>query len=121
MTMLQTEHSFSLPKGYVDADGTLHRDGTMRLATALDEIAPLRDERVVANNAYLAVIVLSRVITRLGSLSTVTPKTVELLFASDVEYLQQLYNRLNYGDQQSFSVSCPGCAREFEVRALGGS
>jgi hypothetical protein len=121
MTALQTEHSFSLPKGLVDADGTLHRDGTMRLATALDEIAPLRDERVVANSAYLTVIVLSRVTTRLGALNTVTPKTIEQLFASDLEYLQELYNRLNYGDQQAFSVCCPGCAREFEVRAPGGS
>jgi len=121
MNMLQTEHSFSLPKGFIDADGSLHKEGTMRLATGLDEIAPLRDERVVANNAYLTVIVLSRVITRLGSLSMVTPKIVEQLFAGDLEYLQELYNRLNYGDQQSFSVSCPGCAKEFEVQAPGGS
>jgi hypothetical protein len=121
MSVLQTEHSFTLPKGLVDADGTLHSDGTMRLATALDEIAPLRDERVVANSAYLTVILLSRVITRLGGLSTVTPKTVEQLFASDLEYLQELYNRLNYGDQRSLSVRCPGCAREFEVHAPGGS
>jgi hypothetical protein len=121
MTVLQTEHAFSLPKGFVDADGGLHKDGTMRLATALDEIAPLRDERVVANSAYLSVIVMSRVITRLGSLSMVTPKTVEQLFASDLEYLQDLYNRMNYGDQQSFSVCCPGCAKEFEVQAPGGS
>jgi hypothetical protein len=119
--MFQTEHNFSLPKGFVDAEGTLHKDGSMRLATALDEIAPLRDERVVANDAYLTVIVLSRVITRLGSLTTVTPKIVELLFAGDLEYLQELYNRLNYGEQESFPVSCPGCAREFEVRLPGGS
>jgi hypothetical protein len=119
--MLQTEHPFTLPKGLVDADGALHRDGTMRLATALDEIAPLRDERVMANSAYLTVIVLSRVIVRLGGLSTVTPKTVEQLFAGDLEYLQQLYNRLNYGDQRPVPVRCPGCAREFEASAPGGS
>jgi len=63
---LRTEFPFTLPKGYVDGDGTLHRHGVMRLATARDEIAPLRDSRVQENEAYLTVILLSRVITELG-------------------------------------------------------
>jgi hypothetical protein len=96
--MLQTEYDFTLPLGYVDQDGELHRDGTMRLATAADEILPLKDPRVRNNEAYLIVILLSRVIERLGSLSPITPKVVEGLFAADVAYLQDLYNRINRVD-----------------------
>lgn len=91
----QTEIEFTLPKGYVDPDGTLHRDGRMRLATAADEILPLKDPRVKANPAYLAVIVLSRVITRLGGLEDVSTKVVEGFFASDLNYLQDLYESFN--------------------------
>jgi len=93
--MLQTEYEFTLPLGYVDQDGALHREGTMRLATAADEILPLKDPRVRGNDAYLIVILLSRVIERLGSVPQVTPKTVEGLFAADLAYLQDLYNRIN--------------------------
>lgn len=95
---LQTEFNFKLPKGYVDGNGELHREGTMRLATARDEIQPLGDPRVRDNDAYLTVILLSRVITRLGSLSQVTPKIVEELFAADLAYLQDVYRIVNFGD-----------------------
>ncbi|MCK9496104.1 MAG: phage tail assembly protein [Dehalococcoidia bacterium] len=94
---LQTEFPFTLPRGYVDEGGTLHREGVMRLATARDEIEPLRDARVKENEAYLTVIVLSRTIVKLGSLSQVTPKTVEGLFSSDLAYLQDFYTRINFG------------------------
>jgi hypothetical protein len=112
----QTEVEFTLPKGYLDGDGTLHRDGVMRLATAADEILPLKDPRVQQNPAYLTVIVLSRVIVRLGSLSDVNTKIVEGLFASDLSYLQTLYERLN-GDEDDASGSAlfERATREFGV------
>ena len=91
----QTEVEFTLPQGYMDSDGTLHQEGVMRLATAADEILPLKDPRVQANPAYLTVIVLSRVVTRLGGLPDVNPRIVENLYASDVSYLQSLYQRIN--------------------------
>lgn len=94
----QTEVEFELPKGYVDGTGTLHRRGTMRLATAGDEILPLRDPRVQQNEAYLAVIVLARVITRLGSLQDMSTSVIEGLYASDLAYLERLYESLNSGD-----------------------
>lgn len=93
-----TEIDFELPKGYVDDAGTLHRRGTMRLATAADEILPLRDPRVQQNEAYLAVIVLARVITRLGALPEVSTNVIEGLFASDLAYLERLYEQINAGD-----------------------
>jgi hypothetical protein len=91
----QTEVEFTLPKGYLDSDGQLHRSGLMRLATAADEILPLKDSRVQQNQAYLVIIVLARVITKLGSLPDVNTKVIEGLFASDLNYLQALYERLN--------------------------
>ena len=94
----QTEIEFDLPKGYVDEAGTLHRRGTMRLATAADEILPLRDPRVQQNEAYLTVIVLSRVITRLGSLPDIHTGVIEGLYASDLAHLQRLYEKFNAGD-----------------------
>ena len=97
----QTEIEFELPKGYLDDSGTLHRHGTMRLATAADEILPLRDPRVQQNEAYLAVIVLSRVITRLGSLPDVHTGVIEGLFASDLAYLERLYEKFNGDDAES--------------------
>ncbi len=99
----QTEIEFELPKGYVDDAGTLHRRGTMRLATAADEILPLRDPRVQQNEAYLAVIVLARVILRLGSLPDVHTGVIEGLFASDLAYLERLYEKFNNGDDQAES------------------
>ena len=93
--MFQTEFEFTLPKGYLDADGNLHRKGVMRLAKAIDEILPLRDPRVKSNPAYSTVIILSRVITRLGALEEVTPAVIEDLFACDLNYLYQLYRQIN--------------------------
>jgi hypothetical protein len=95
----QTEIDFELPKGYVDEAGTLHRRGTMRLATAGDEILPLRDPRVQQNEAYLAVIVLSRVVTRLGTLADIHTGVIENLYASDLAYLQRLYEKFNSSDE----------------------
>jgi hypothetical protein len=97
--MFQTEVEFTLPKGYVDGDGELHRDGVMRLATAADEILPLKDPRVQQNPAYLTIIVLARVIVRLGALPAINTKVIEGLFASDLSYLQGLYERLNGDDE----------------------
>ncbi|HLU10025.1 MAG TPA: phage tail assembly protein [Oceanobacillus sp.] len=120
--MLQTEFEFVLPKGYVDAHGTVHREGRMRLATAMDEIAPLRDPRVRANEAYLVVILLSQVITRLGTLPKVTPEMIEGFFAADLAYLQDFYRQINEVDGQQIRVVCPNCGHEFEeeVPLLGG-
>lgn len=97
----QTEIEFTLPKGYVDPDGNLQRSGIMRLATAADEILPLKDPRVQQNPAYLTIIVLARVITKLGSLADVNTKVIEGLFASDLNYLQQLYEKLNSEELES--------------------
>ena len=118
MTMLQTEHEFRLPKGYVDQEGTVHRDGVMRLATAMDEIVPLRDARVKNNESYLNIIILSRVIERLGTLNDVNTGTIERMFTADLAYLQDLYQRINDGGEAVGQVSCPNCKSEFEI-ALG--
>jgi hypothetical protein len=121
--MFQTEHEFTLPLGFLDPEGTLHREGVMRLATAADEILPLKDARVQSNEAYLTVILLSRVVTRLGTLSQVTPKVIEGLYAADLAFLQDLYNRVNQGGKASVPAACPRCAHEFalEVGGVGGS
>lgn len=105
---LQTEYPFTLPKGYVDEQGTLHRDGIMRLACARDEIEPLRDGRVKENDAYATVIVLSRVVTELGTVQRVTTKTIEGLFVSDFSYLQDLYRIINFGDPGVLDALEPG-------------
>jgi hypothetical protein len=112
---LQTEFQFVLPKGYVDGDGTLHRDGVMRLATAKDEIAPLQDFRVQANRAYLVIILLSRVITKLGSLKSISPSVIEELFSSDLAFLQEFYRKVNEEGTTAMKVACPSCSHEFEV------
>jgi hypothetical protein len=105
---LRTEYPFTLPKGLVDDAGTLHRAGTMRLACARDEIAPLRDPRVKENEAYATVIVLARVVTELGTVSQVTPKTIESLFVSDFGYLQDLYRIINFQDASILDAVEPG-------------
>ena len=113
--MFETEYEFTLPRGYQDPQGELHREGVMRLATAADEILPLKDPRVQANPAYLVVILLSRVITRLGSLEVVNPKVIEGLFASDLAYIQDFYNRINGNGTAVIKVVCPHCEKGFEV------
>jgi phage FluMu protein gp41 len=122
--MFETEREFTLPRGYLDEEGTLHREGVMRLATAADEIVLLKDPRVQKNPAYLTVLLLSRVVTRLGGLEGITPKTIESLFASDLAYLQELYNELNeVGSEEPARAACPECGHAFEVERsrLGGS
>jgi hypothetical protein len=121
--MFQTEHEFTLPFGYADGEGNLHREGVMRLATAADEILPLKDPRVQTNQAYLVVVLLSRVVTKLGSLSQVTPKVIEGLYAADLAYLQEIYNRINRNGKASLATVCPQCSHTFEVElnAEGGS
>lgn len=118
--MFQTEHEFTLPMGYLDKDGTLHREGVMRLATAADEILPMKDPRVQRNAAYLTVILLARVITRLGAIDPVTPNVIEGLFAADLAYLQTLYNEINRVDERT-TVTCPRCEHAFALEdALPG-
>lgn len=119
---LQTEFEFALPRGYVDRDGNVHKDGIMRLATAMDEIAPLRDLRVRANEAYLVIVLLSRVIVKLGDLPDVTPRVIENLFAADLAYLQAFYRRINEEGITTLPVTCPECQTQFEVdlASLGG-
>jgi hypothetical protein len=119
---LQTEFEFTLPRGYVDQDGNLHRHGRMRLATAMDEIVPLRDLRVRSNQAYLVIILLSRVITKLGNLPAINTGVIENLFAADLAYLQAFYRRINEEGQTTVPVTCPECNAEFEVDLanLGG-
>ena len=112
---LQTEFEFTLPRGYVDKEGNLHKQGTMRLATALDEIAPLRDPRVTANQAYMAVILLARVTTKLGSLPDVNTGVIEKLFSADFSYLQDFYRRINENGTAKVSTTGPECSHNFEV------
>jgi hypothetical protein len=114
---LQTEFPFTLPHGYVDAEGTLHREGVMRMATAFDEIAPMKDPRVQSNPGYLVIILLSRVLTRLGTLTHINPKVIEGLFAGDLGYLQDLYRRINENGHNRLEVTCPHCEARFEVEA----
>jgi len=121
--MFQTEFEFKLPCGYLDEEGTLHRDGTMRRATASDEILPLKDPRVTKNPAYLVVILLSRVVIRLGNVAQVNPMLIENLYATDLAYLQNLYNEINRLEETTNRVICPECQNEFqpEENELGGS
>jgi len=115
--MFQTEFEFTLPCGFLDEDGTLHREGVMRRATAADEILPLKDPRVQNNEAYLIVILLSRVVTRLGSVAAMNPKVVENLFATDLAFLQDLYNRINQLERPA--EACPHCGKPLGDTANG--
>jgi hypothetical protein len=115
----RTEFDFTLPKGYVDETGVLHKRGTMRLATAADEILPLRDPRVQANPAYLTVIILARVITRLGGLSHIDTNLVESLFACDLEHLRRLYETINAAEEPDGIPEMPGAANG-SARMAGG-
>jgi hypothetical protein len=121
---MQTEFPFTLPKGYVDVEGSLHQEGVMRLATAFDEIVPLKDPRVQSNPAYLLVILLSRVIVKLGSLEYINPKIIEELFAADLTYLQDFYRRINENGHNRVRTQCPKCEQQFELElshSPGGS
>jgi hypothetical protein len=118
--VLRTEFDFQLPRGYLDADGVLHRTGTMRLATARDELLPLYDSRVQENPAFTTVVLLSRVITSLGTLSGVSSSVIEHMFASDVAFLQDLYRRINAEGHTHAAVTCPACAHRFDVDLSGG-
>ncbi|MBP6633004.1 MAG: phage tail assembly protein [Kofleriaceae bacterium] len=118
----KTEFAFRLPRGYVDPDGNLHRDGTMRLATARDEIVPLQDYRVQSNRAYLVIVLLSRVITRIGEHKLVTVDMVENLFSTDLAYLQEFYRKINEeGGAPKHHVACPKCGHEMDVDMVTGA
>lgn len=116
---LQTEYEFTLPKGYIDEDGNLHKTGIMRLATAADEILPMKDTRVQSNPAYLTMILLSRVINKLGTLPDVNPRIIESLFVTDLAYLQEFYRRINEQGGTKMKVTCSKCEHEFEVELAG--
>jgi hypothetical protein len=114
-----TEFPFVLPRGYVDRDGGVHREGVMRLATARDEIGPQNDSRVRQNNAYLTVLLLERTVTRLGALREVDSHVIEGLFASDLAFLQDLYRRVNQEGRTEVAVTCPACNHDFSVDIAG--
>lgn len=111
----ETEFAFTLPRGYVDMDGQVHKEGVMRLANASDEILPLRDQRVQQNPAYLTIILLSRVITRLGSLPAVDTRVVEKLYTMDLAYLQDFYERINSMEVPVYRCTCPHCNQAVDV------
>ena len=110
-----TEVAFELPKGYVDKNGVVHKEGVMRLANAADEIVPLNDPRVKANPGYLSILLLERVITKLGKLKKVDAHVIEDLFTADMAYLQDLYQKINAADPQMMGVICPKCNNEIRV------
>ncbi|HHV12885.1 MAG TPA: phage tail assembly protein [Clostridiales bacterium] len=111
----QTEYHFELPRGYLDDSGTLHKEGTMRLANAGDEILPLKDPRVQQNPGYLTIILLARVVTKLGALPAVDTKTIEKLFTMDLAFLQDLYQRINTMETPYYQSICPHCGKEISV------
>lgn len=115
MQEFETEFEFTLPRGFVDRGGTVHREGVMRLANAGDEILPLRDPRVQQNPGYLTIILLARVITRLGTLPNVDTNVVERLYTMDLAYLQDLYQRINTMEMPVYRTICPHCGEEIEV------
>lgn len=110
---LQSMYPFRLPRGYVDVEGTLHREGQMRLATAGDELSALRDPRVKADESYMNPLILSKVITMLGTLPEVTPEVIEGLFIADMEFLQDMYDTINKADKPQIQVTCPHCGKQF--------
>ncbi len=120
--MFKTEYSFRLPRGFVDEEGKVHREGVMRLATARDEIVPLQDYRVQGNRAYLVIILLSRVITKLGDLQRISVDTIEGLFSTDLAYLQEFYRKINEeGGAPKHHVTCPKCSHEMDVDMVTGA
>jgi hypothetical protein len=117
---MRTEFDFELPRGYVDGNGVVHRHGTMRLATARDELLPLYDERVQENAAFTTVVLLGRVITRLGTVPVMNAQIVENMFASDVAFLQDFYRRINAEGHTRAAVTCPECSQRFTIDLAGG-
>lgn len=113
--VLQTTFPFTLPQGYVDDEGAMHREGVMRLATVADELKPEADPRVQSNESYLTVLLLARVVTELGTLSDVTPHVIESLFVADLAYLQDLYERINTRDDETIAAVCPECGEDITV------
>ena len=111
----KTEFEFTLPRGVIDKDGNVHTKGVMRLATAKDEILPLQDYRVQNNRAYLVIILLSRVITKLGSMSSINPSVIEGMFSTDLAYLQDFYRRINEEGTSKIKAKCPACGQAHEV------
>ncbi len=117
---MQTEFAFELPRGYVDDSGVVHKSGVMRLATARDELIPLRDDRVRENGAFLTVVLLGRVVVRIGAVTDVHAGIIENLFASDLAFLQEMYRRINSEGHTRTPVACPSCGHGFEVDIAGG-
>jgi hypothetical protein len=121
MSTMQTTFEFVLPRGYVDADGVVHREGTMRLATARDELLPLLDPKVKEHEAFLTLLLLGRVVTRLGTLPRVDDQVIGGLWATDLAFLQDLYRRINTEGSTMAEVSCPSCSTHFMVDVGGGA
>ncbi len=119
-TPLRTEFDFELPRGYVDGERVVHRHGTMRLATARYELLPLYDGRVQENPAFTTVVLLSRVITSLGTITAITSNMIENMFASDVAFLQDFYRRINAEGHTRAAVTCPDCSHRFTIDLAGG-
>ncbi|MCL9812037.1 hypothetical protein [Natranaeroarchaeum aerophilus] len=118
---LQTEFEFTLPRGFVEDDGTMHKEGRMRLATAADEIQPLQDPKVQSNQSYLTITLLARVVTDLGTLETVDRSVIENLFVADLEYLQAMYERINNTGRNVVESGCPECGQLFDVDVASGA
>ncbi|MFJ4806757.1 hypothetical protein [Streptomyces murinus] len=120
MPQLRTEFDFELPSGYLDSDGALHRQGRMRLATGRDELSPLIDQRVRENPAYLGIVLLSLVITRLGTLPRIDASVIEGLLATDLAYLQNFYRAINDLNGETSTVACPACGTQFAIPTGSG-
>lgn len=111
----KTEYEFILPRGYVDENGEIHKKGIMRLATAADEIMPMKDPRVQQNPGYLTIILLARVITSLEGISMIDVRLIEKLFTADLAFLQDLYQRINQMENPSYKTVCPHCGEQHDV------
>lgn len=115
MDGFQTEYPFELPRGYVDGTGMVHKKGIMRLATAADEIIPMKDPRVQQNPSYISIILLARVITRLGDLSHIDTRVIENLFTADLAFLQEFYQKINETEPVTIQAVCPHCNEQIQV------
>lgn len=113
---MQTEFEFTLPRGFVDSEGQVHRNGRMRLATAVDEIEAIEHPQVQEKESYLPVLLLARVVTQLGNIAPVGPQIIAQLYASDFTYLQDLYLRLNSTDVITLNTTCPQCGHEYQLQ-----